>query len=142
MTNGVNENCTTCAYTATMGEPCTSCVRTASEHPGAEQYSMWAPRERMTEVLKGCQHSGCNAPEGECSGACMPKPGVDYTVKLRFGLPPQPTSEAIDNPLMCELLGFLNDLTHPEQYGYAVTKEVRKRARELATAIENEERIP
>lgn len=46
------------------------------------------------------------------------------------------------SPIMREVLGFLNDLCHPEQYGYAVTAEVRKRARELAIKVEAEERMP
>lgn len=30
-----------------------------------------------------------------------------------------------------DVLGFLNDCLHPEQFGYAVTAEVRDRVREL-----------
>ena len=101
----------------------------------------------MTEAFKGCQFAGCNAPEGECSGACMRMTATEVLARQHAPTSEnrsaaEPTSEAIDSPLMCELLGFLNDLTHPEQYGYSVTKEVRKRARELAAAIEHEERIP
>lgn len=194
----------------------------------------------MTDLYKGCQHAGCNAPEGECDGACLRKQeeelqrvkcpgcggawtfdgGADWIkctcgasydprtfertksaseperttvgdfvktdeclriklASLGFGSPAVPPNEiwailgnqvvgkvtgvakalpptdpfpeepprrrpqeAIDDPLMCEILGFLNDLTHPEQYGYAVTAEVRKRARELAAAIEVSEGMP
>lgn len=35
-----------------------------------------------------------------------------------------------------KVLVFLNDLCHPEAFGHAVTAEVRKRARELATELE------
>lgn len=38
--------------------------------------------------------------------------------------------------LLIEAVAFLNDLCHPEQYGHAVTKEVRQRARLLANKIE------
>ena len=135
----------------------------------------------MTEVLKGCPFAGCNAPESECSGACMRNKEEEEEVALalramqfgKFNIIEDPTvpegeewlehrgkvvyrltgltdmlakptpqraaPEREDSPLMCELLGFLNDLTHPEQYGHAVTAEVRKRARELATAIETAE---
>lgn len=41
-----------------------------------------------------------------------------------------------------ELLAFLSDLCHPEAFGYAVTAEVRKRARDLATRLEQYERVP
>ena len=87
----------------------------------------------MTEVYRGCQVAGCNAPEGECGGGCMRRaevPGLFTTA---------PPAERDDSPLLCEILGFLSDLTHPEQYGYAVPREVRKRARELAAAIETAE---
>lgn len=80
----------------------------------------------MTGIYKGCPFAGCNAPEGECDGACMK------------GVPGEPV-EREDNPLLCEILGFLGDLCHPEGYAYAVTAEVRKRARELAAAIETAE---
>lgn len=35
-----------------------------------------------------------------------------------------------------KVLIFLNDLCHPEAFGHAVTAEVRRRARELATELE------
>jgi hypothetical protein len=41
-----------------------------------------------------------------------------------------------------EVLVFLNDLCHPDQYGHAVTREVRRRARELANKLEEELRQP
>lgn len=54
----------------------------------------------------------------------------------------RPSHVETEKPLTREVLNFLNDLCHPEQYGYAVTKEVRQRARELATKIETEDRVP
>lgn len=87
----------------------------------------------MTGMFKGCQVAGCNAPEGECGGECLVRAEVPGIF---------PPAERDDSPLLCEILGFLSDLTHPEQYGHAVTREVRKRARELATAIETAEGMP
>ena len=37
-----------------------------------------------------------------------------------------------------QILCFLNDLCHPDKYGWAVTAEIRSRARELATSVEQQ----
>lgn len=56
------------------------------------------------------------------------------------GKPPAapPGGPSDNRPVQARVLEFLNDLSHPEQYGHAVTREVRQRARELATAMKEE----
>jgi hypothetical protein len=41
--------------------------------------------------------------------------------------------------MMKEILDFLADLQHPEMYGWAVTDEVRKRAKQLLEQYKKEE---
>lgn len=40
--------------------------------------------------------------------------------------------------LQAQLLEFLRSLLHPEQFGWSVTDEVRKRARELLESAQHE----
>lgn len=75
--------------------------------------------------------------------------GSDFNVKQRgndFEVTPieraLKSQADVRESTVSEVLCFLNDLCHPEQYGHAVTKEVRQRARQLATALETQERMP
>ena len=87
-----------------------------------------------------CSYTGCNYPEGECSGACM-------TAKLKEtprAAPLAPieralASQAEQRGAVSDVLRFLDDLCHPEQYGFAVSREVRIRARQLANALRAEQ---
>lgn len=53
-----------------------------------------------------------------------------------------PSHVTVESPMTRKVLGFLNDLCHPDQFGYAVTKEVRQRARQLAAEVEAQDSIP
>lgn len=73
------------------------------------------------------------------------EPPSPYTVVrqiIRYRVVYAPPAEApkdqflANTPVYDKVLGFLCDLCHPEQFGHAVTKEVRQRARQLAEELE------
>lgn len=119
--------CSTCKnepYQAGVGGPCSTCVFT-DVHITPQN---WTPKisAELARAQAPIERGGRPMTLGECVDAERASP----------------SHVTVESPMTRKVLGFLNDLCHPDQFGYAVTKEVRQRARELAAEVEAQDCIP